>query len=852
MGRTMRIFSINEMLRSQPVIRILRKSIPALIATVMAIGLLASAPQGLALTMTWTNGNDVWTSTTAWQTNVASGTDPVGLTNVTCIAGAVTNITSYCVGGNGGPPGTGDSARFTNNTSYAVTINITTNVTTMTFSNQAGMVTLNGAGSTLTVTGRFRVADGGATSTVLWAGGTLAVTNTVAATEAATTEIAANTSNEMATLIVTNGTLVVQRQVSIGYLGSVGKFVISGPNSTVTNSIGMQAAADYLFNPRSLGSQLIITNGGKLFWVGEVRATSNSVILVSDPGSYLYCTNIPSQTSTIEAGSVIGPGNTMIVSNGATIYSEGTISIGRNGSGYNTGIVVGAGSQLISAPAGNLVVGVGSTGGHSNALYVANGGFINIQGPFLSVPGGTCTNSAFYMGGPGAMSTGLAVAVRGNSQGVDSLIAISNAVFTCNNMSVVGSGQNVLNVLSKGTFNLTAPVVGSGSNSMSVGAAAGTTVINAGTINAVSSNKTVVVTVGTSTMTGNTLIITNGGSLFADFLRVQATNNLVFSDGSLSSGGTHVDSGANGSNECVIGGGIAAAYYDMTANGDGYHSFGSPGLIVTNNAFLRGSGTIAGTVEFNGTLVPGFANSIGSIFTSNSITFGSSAVLNYDLGTNSDSLKVNGNLDLGNSTLNVTAAGGFGAGTYVLITYTNTTTAPAGTLTVGTMPVGYSGVVSDDVPNAQVLLVVTATGGGDPYSTWVSHYGLTGGNALGTADPDADGMNNTNEFLAGFSPVNSAANLHIISIARTSSTNLTVIYLGASGDNSYNGGPGSRTNVLEGTTGTANGSYSNNFTTTGQTNVLSGGSGLGAVASFVVTNGVNGTNKYYRVRVLLP
>ena len=87
---------------------------------------------------------------------------------------------------------------------------------------------------------------------------------------------------------------------------------------------------------------------------------------------------------------------------------------------------------------------------------------------------------------------------------------------------------------------------------------------------------------------------------------------------------------------------------------------------------------------------------------------------------------------------------------------------------------------------------------------------------------------------------------------KTNSTNLVITYLGANGDNTWTLGFASRTNVLEFTTGTANGSYSNNFVSTGQTNILSGGTGLGTVTSFIETNVVSGPTRYYRVRVLVP
>ncbi len=153
----------------------------------------------------------------------------------------------------------------------------------------------------------------------------------------------------------------------------------------------------------------------------------------------------------------------------------------------------------------------------------------------------------------------------------------------------------------------------------------------------------------------------------------------------------------------------------------------------------------------------------------------------------------------------------------------------------------------------QIVDLTTNTPPTDPFATWQSHYFPGGGpNAAPGADPDGDGFINTNEFLAGFNPINGAAYPHIISIVKSNPANLVVTYLGANGDSTWSPGFASRTNVLEFTTGTPNGSYSNNFVTTGQTNILSGGTGLGTVTSFIETNVVTGPTRYYRVRVLVP
>jgi hypothetical protein len=81
-----------------------------------------------------------------------------------------------------------------------------------------------------------------------------------------------------------------------------------------------------------------------------------------------------------------------------------------------------------------------------------------------------------------------------------------------------------------------------------------------------------------------------------------------------------------------------------------------------------------------------------------------------------------------------------------------------------------------------------------------------------------------------------------------------VTYLGANGDSTSPLGSLTYTNILDYTTGTANGSYSNiNFTSTGQTNILSGGNGFGTVTNMIDSGGAtNVPSRFYRVRVLVP
>ncbi len=143
---------------------------------------------------------------------------------------------------------------------------------------------------------------------------------------------------------------------------------------------------------------------------------------------------------------------------------------------------------------------------------------------------------------------------------------------------------------------------------------------------------------------------------------------------------------------------------------------------------------------------------------------------------------------------------------------------------------------------------------GEPFTCWEQIYGITNCALCdGNSSYTGDGMSNTNKFLAGFNPTNSATYLRVISIAEANGTDVVVTYLGANGDSTSPLDIMSRTNILEFTTGAANGSYANNFASTGQTNILSGGNGFGAVTNMIDSGGAtNVPSRFYRVRVLLP
>jgi hypothetical protein len=244
----------------------------------------------------------------------------------------------------------------------------------------------------------------------------------------------------------------------------------------------------------------------------------------------------------------------------------------------------------------------------------------------------------------------------------------------------------------------------------------------------------------------------------------------------------------------------------------------------------------------------------------NSLNLGGTSTLNFGVGSNAAEIAVAGNLTLG-GTLNVSDGGGFSNTTYTLFTYGGTLTYNG--LTLGLTPnTNFTYTISTNSPGQVNLVVGGITPPQDPFATWaLQYFGCTNDGTLcpqaaPNADPFGKGISNTNQFLAGFNPTNAAAYLHVITIQKQSvagSTNVVVTYLGASGDNTYAPGIASRTNVLDYMNGSANGSYTNSgWQDTGQTNILSGGNGSGAVTNMTDAAIPGPTNRFYRVRVLLP
>jgi autotransporter-associated beta strand protein len=195
---------------------------------------------------------------------------------------------------------------------------------------------------------------------------------------------------------------------------------------------------------------------------------------------------------------------------------------------------------------------------------------------------------------------------------------------------------------------------------------------------------TLLVTSGVSATIYNA--ITNTGALIKDgpgTLRLAGTN--TYTGPTAVSGGTLALIGSGSiSNSSVI---VVLSTLDASGRAD-------MTFRVASGQSLLGDGSILGSnvVVGPGAMVwPGALSSgIGTLSIGNHLVV-SNAVLNYDLGTNSDRIAVGNSLTLKGSTLNVSDAGGFGAtNSYTVLTCNGSLFGNG--LTVGTYP--YSNFIS--------------------------------------------------------------------------------------------------------------------------------------------------------------
>ena len=185
---------------------------------------------------------------------------------------------------------------------------------------------------------------------------------------------------------------------------------------------------------------------------------------------------------------------------------------------------------------------------------------------------------------------------------------------------------------------------------------------------------------GSFSLDGSTLTLTQDSVIFSNNLNVASASTLGLTSGSNIFSGALSGPGPVafqlGSGRLSLQGDVSgytgnATVLSGTLLIDNTAGIGTGAITVAGIGMLGGSGVINGPVTMNGILAPG--DSPGTLTISNNLTINSSAVLQYELGTNSDRTAVSGNLRL-DGTLNITDAGSLTNGVYPLFTYGGTLT----------------------------------------------------------------------------------------------------------------------------------------------------------------------------------
>ena len=157
----------------------------------------------------------------------------------------------------------------------------------------------------------------------------------------------------------------------------------------------------------------------------------------------------------------------------------------------------------------------------------------------------------------------------------------------------------------------------------------------------------------------------------------------------------------------------------------------------------------------------------------------------------------------------------------------------AGTYTVTLVVTGPGGAST----NTQVNSIAALTA----FQSWqMQYFGCTDcPQAAADADPLGKGMSNTNQFLAGLNPTNSASSFRITSV-RIPTGDVVVAWVAGAG----------KTNVVQSGMGLDDGSYPTNFSDASPWIILPAGGG-GVTTNYLDHGAADSMpNRYYRVRLV--
>lgn len=509
------------------------------------------------------------------------------------------------------------------------------------------------------------------------------------------------------TLTLNGGTVIINTAATIaqGTGGTTnGTFTIAGANVTSTPGLvlGNQSGTGVVNATLNLTSGSL-TLGGDLSSLGTVTNTLNLNGGTLDLGG----NDIVSVTTlTFSSGTLK---NVATINSTAGITKTGTGTLTLEGTMGYTGVT--------TISAGTLRVGAAS-GTNTTTSLSTSSSIVNDATLIFRRTDGADVDIANAISGTGSVS------YEGNGTTNQSRYTVNNASTYSGGTTISSSRVNLTNATGLGTGNV---VVNSGASVFFNGA---------GTV----ANTFSIAGNGWSEGAGQlgALRLASGTVLTGDI--TLAANSRV----TVNTGATATISGA-------ISGAFALEIGEDSATGtltlNGTHSYSGSTTITFGTLNL--GGTLASNLINNATLAPQSAPS-----TSGSLTNNGTYRVRLNAGSN-DRLSVGSTVTLG-GTLDLVPAVGLSVGTTFAILTKTSPGAITGTFTGRAQnstwtedgylwQISYTGGDGNDV----VVTITTPP----PFDTWLTTYPtLTGNNALPTADPDNDGVQNLLEYATAMNP----------------------------------------------------------------------------------------------------
>jgi len=489
------------------------------------------------------------------------------------------------------------------------------------------------------------------------------------------------------TMTINGGTVTNAGAVNIGYLSVAGALQASQNALILTNGANLFCSGINVGNATVNGSQNMFNN---------TLAVVGSFVQANGPLGIAFSVSNSGQSLNANNNQVVVDGGSLQGLTGINIY--GGYSGRTTSFKYNSLIVTNGGSVSSS---GSLNLDTSTDSNHlSNSVVVANGGYLSTAGAtigagatsyaYLNVIGSSGKTSTWNVGAGALTLAGVNTSIKIDGAGVEGGAVVTNVAAVT--IKVSGSGGIVLtnggkifstgNILvGSGSSYLTNTLVGGGADSF-WDAGGGSSMLSIGD-QAASYNQLVVgagvvmtnistISLGTqrssSTLNGNSLVVTNGGKVFAS--GTMYVGNLINVSGG--------NSGTANSNTVVItSGGIVNIGGGVTV---GLDCYGGPSTLIGNSVTINSGGQLFSV----GNSIIGSASEGGtSTMVSNNVTItgtnGSTGAASlWDLG--------GGNLYVGYAI----TAGGTVTNSFLTVSAGGVLT-NAGIITVGYRTAGYSG-----------------------------------------------------------------------------------------------------------------------------------------------------------------